>query len=307
MPRTKRPAPDLSPIDNAIDDNALAKAHAETDQMRSVLAQFTPELINHYINIGAARQAAQAAKVHNAQCAATLKQIKDTRSYRLARGLRLALPNGSEIVHDGSWETECAVHGISRQHADRQIALIEDLGEEFLDAVQTLGVSYRQLNRLRTLPEPEREVLIEGVRAHAGDAETIQELITETLARKQQEIERVSAELEREREEHAEEKAADEQIIREKDERINKLMRDKRKAGKSPLRDQVADLLHDMDTMAVEAGSNLVRLGELATEIEHTYAEAGEPVPADILERIDGNRGFVANWLRTILGQLGEA
>lgn len=112
--------------------------------------------------------------------------------------------------------------------------------------------------------------------------------------------------LRKERAEREEEKAADEEIIQKKDERINKLMRDRRKVGNSPIRDQVRPEIEEMDALAVDVGAALTKMAELAQAIEHAFAEAGEATPADVIERIDQNRQFAADWLRTVCEALGE-
>lgn len=109
-----------------------------------------------------------------------------------------------------------------------------------------------------------------------------------------------------ERAEREDEKAADEEIIAKKDERINKLMRDRRKVGNSPVRDQVRPELEEMDALAVDVGAALTKMAEIAQAIEHAFVEGGEATPADIIERIDQNRQFAADWLRTVCDALGE-
>lgn len=102
------------------------------------------------------------------------------------------------------------------------------------------------------------------------------------------------------------EKAADEEIIQKKDERINKLMRERRAAGKDPIRDQVKPSLDALDSLSTDVAENLTRQRKLIDEIEIAFTEAGQEVPADIIERIDTNRRYAADWLRIVCTDLGE-
>lgn len=114
------------------------------------------------------------------------------------------------------------------------------------------------------------------------------------------------AALRKERSEREQEKSADEEIIAKKDERIHKLMRERRVSGKSPAAEQAKPLLGEMDEVSVELGQNLTDLRALIERIETTFAEAGEEVPAHVIERIDANRKFVAEWLGVVASDLGE-
>jgi len=106
-----------------------------------------------------------------------------------------------------------------------------------------------------------------------------------------------------ERAEREDEKAADEEIIRNKDERINKLSR---RATRSSQREQVAGLLNDLDQYTVECATNLKHLRDTARAIDSVYADAGLQADEEVTQRIENDLNLVAEWLRQIETDLGE-
>lgn len=120
-------------------------------------------------------------------------------------------------------------------------------------------------------------------------------------------VRELKATLRAERAERQDEKATDEEIIRAKDERINKLTRDKRKASdEHKLRSAAEDILRDADEAVVEAASHIARLRKAFGDVEQLYADAGLSVEADIAGRLDGNARWAADQLRELADLLGE-
>lgn len=109
-----------------------------------------------------------------------------------------------------------------------------------------------------------------------------------------------------ERREHADEKAADEEIIRGKDERINKLMRSKRKLESSSVRAQVDELLRDMDEAAVTLAQQATLLVTGINDVRRAYDEAGEKAEPEVEARITQNVELAAQWLRELAAADGD-
>lgn len=109
-----------------------------------------------------------------------------------------------------------------------------------------------------------------------------------------------------ERREHADEKTADEEIIRTKDERINKLMRSKRKLETSDARAQVDELLSDMDEAAVELAKQATLLIQGINAVHQAYDEAGETIDPDVIDRIEQNTTLGSDWLNKLADANGE-
>ncbi|MBN8714393.1 MAG: hypothetical protein J0H50_10550 [Xanthomonadales bacterium] len=120
-------------------------------------------------------------------------------------------------------------------------------------------------------------------------------------------VRELKATLRAERAERQDEKSTDEEIIRAKDERINKLTRDKRRGSDAnKLRAAAEDILRDADEAVVEAASHIARLRKAFGDVEQLYADAGAAVEGDIAERLDGNARWAADQLRDLADLLGE-
>lgn len=120
-------------------------------------------------------------------------------------------------------------------------------------------------------------------------------------------VRELKAALRKEREERADEKAADEEIIRAKEERIQKLMRDRRKTSpEQQLRQQAEEMLHEADESIVEAQGRIKRVAELYGEIHQLYADAGLAVEADIEQRLQANAAWAQAKLRELAELSGE-
>jgi hypothetical protein len=120
-------------------------------------------------------------------------------------------------------------------------------------------------------------------------------------------VRELKATLRAERQERDEEKQTDEDIIRAKDERINKLTRDKRKGSdEQKLRTAAEDLLRDADEAVVEAASHIARLRKVFGDVSQLYGDAGLAVDGDVAERLDANARWAADQLRELSELVGE-
>lgn len=120
-------------------------------------------------------------------------------------------------------------------------------------------------------------------------------------------VRELKATLRAERAERADEKATDEEIIRAKDERINKLTRDRRKGSdEQKLRQAAEDLLRDADEAVVEAASHLARLRKVFADVDQLYADAGVAVDRDISDRLESNARWAADNLSELSVLVGE-
>lgn len=179
--------------------------------------------------------------------------------------------------------------GLSPRFAYRAIQTARKMKDR--KAIQQLGVS-KALELMseddEALAELDQGGSIAGLTLDEIDSMSVRE-VRETLRK--------------ERAERAEDKAADEEIIRNKDERINKLSR---RSTRSSQREAAATLLADMDLAAVEIASQVKHLLETATAIDQLYADAGTTVDDEVQERVDINLNTVADRLRPVLDVIGE-
>lgn len=112
-----------------------------------------------------------------------LKNIKENKSYRHLSGQVAFDKDGNKIANVGTWAGFCAAIGISRQKADEDIANLKVLGEEALSSLQRIGFGYRELSRLRRLPEPDRETIINGEAVRLDDKDEVLALIDDLAAK----------------------------------------------------------------------------------------------------------------------------
>jgi len=191
----------------------------------------------------------------------------------------------------------------------------------FHQALDQIGIGVRFAQRamqtaakLHDLPNLQRLGVSKVLELVSEDDEVLAELDAGgTLAGKTfDELDRMSvrelkAALRAERQEREDEKATDEEIIRAKDERINKLTRDKRKGSdEQKLRQAAEDLMRDADEAVVEAASHIARLSKTFGDVAQLYADAGLRVDGDIAERLDGNARWAADQLRDLSELVGE-
>ena len=187
----------------------------------------------------------------------------------------------------------------------------------FLPALERIGVAPRFAQRamqaavkMRERPRIAELGVTKALELVAEDDDTLAELEDGgTLAGLTlDEIDRLTvrelkATLRAERAERAEEKAADEDIIRKKDERINKLAR---RATRSSQREAVNTLLEDLDRAAVEIATYVKQMLDTAASIDAIYSEAGETVDEEVQERVELNLRTAADRLQPVLEALGE-
>lgn len=109
--------------------------------------------------------------------------------------------------------------------------------------------------------------------------------------------------LKTERDERADEKAADEEIIRKKDERINKLSK---RATRSGTRELIKELLKDVADYSTEAGSYLNKLRQTIGTINTTFEEAGEQPDEDVTQALERATEFAHHWANELAKDLGD-
>lgn len=110
----------------------------------------------------------------------------------------------------------------------------------------------------------------------------------------------VKAALRAERKARNDEKAADEEIIRGKDERINKMLRDRRKVESGGPRIKAAELLADMDQQALELARLATEITEGIHAVRRIYGDEGAPLDPEVATRMRQNIDLAAEWLRAL-------
>lgn len=108
-----------------------------------------------------------------------LAYVKESKAYKSLRGMKL--PTSGILT--GTWEEFCELLGRSRSKVDEDIDNLRTFGPETLDALSRIGAGYRDLRRLRALPEDSQNALIEV--AKSGDKEQLLELAEDLIAREE--------------------------------------------------------------------------------------------------------------------------
>lgn len=278
-PSHARTAEQLNSIDHTIDHQALAEAGTALTQRGAELAAFEQ----------------QYGMVMPYHLDAYVSRIK----------LNIA-ETGQRMVEVGLMLQEIRQRESAHVYADvlDQVGLTERFARRAIQAaVKTNGLSkLQQLGSGKLL-----ELIAEDDETLAGleDGGSVAGLTLDEIDRMT--VRELRATLRAERKEHEDEKAADEEIIRAKDERINKLTRDKRKGSEDDkLRRAAEDLLRDADEAVVEAQSQLARLIGIAGEVNQLYADAGLAVETDIEQRLQDNAAWAQSKLAELAAVSGE-
>lgn len=145
-----------------------------------------------------------------------LAEIKETKQYK---GLKL-LGGSGKLVTVTTFEEFCQHLGMSREKVDQDILNLSTFGEDFLETSQRMGLGYRDLRKLRKLPDAEREILINGEAVKTEDRESLIDLIEEMSAKHSKEKSERDARIA----ELESNNAAKDLIIQSKDRKSNELL-----------------------------------------------------------------------------------
>lgn len=107
-------------------------------------------------------------KLLTCQQLVALSQLKESKGYRFL---------GADGQQFSTWEEYCISRGLSRQHIDEQIRNLHTFGEEALERLNRAGIGFRDLRKLRKLPDDEKEAVINGEAIHVGDKDEVIALI----------------------------------------------------------------------------------------------------------------------------------
>lgn len=144
-----------------------------------------------------------------------IAEIKETKQYK---DLKIIDQTG-KLVTVTTFEQFCQHLGMSREKVDQDILNLSTFGEDFLETSQRMGLGYRDLRKLRKLPEGEREILINGEAVKTEDRESLIDLIEELSAKHAKE----KAERDKKIQDLESDKEANAQILEKKNQKIDEL------------------------------------------------------------------------------------
>lgn len=111
----------------------------------------------------------------------------------------LTVPVNGAMKELKTFEDLCEFAGISISKAKEDLQNLATFGEDFMQSAEALGLGYRQLRKLRALPEDTRQLIIEGEAVAANDPEVLKDLIEDLAgrnAKEKEEKENLKADLE---------------------------------------------------------------------------------------------------------------
>ncbi len=158
-----------------------------------------------------------------------LQEIKNNKTYKALKGQTQTV-NGVEYDL-GAWEGFCYAIGSSRSKVDEGLQNLALLGESALKKVEALGMTTRELRKLRRLDMNEQQVIIGEIETNVGDKESIIELIEDMSVKHKKEKEALEKQI---ADEKAERQATD-KVIGNKNKKIDELEKQlARKENASP-------------------------------------------------------------------------
>lgn len=144
-----------------------------------------------------------------------LNQVKESKSYK---GLTLSDKEG-KLVTVTTWEDFCITLGFSREQIDENLRNLNTFGENFLETSQRLGLGYREMRKLRKLPEDARAEIVDAEFSETADKEELLEKIEELTAKHAHEKQLLEGQL---KQSHANYEAQS-KVLKNKNDRINQL------------------------------------------------------------------------------------
>lgn len=161
-----------------MEDRALMDGAEKAD-----LARYTEARDEANQLLAQARTAQSFAKLATVVTLKTLAEVKETKTYRALKGVPGVDAQGSKIDDVGTWDGFCRAIGRSKTSVDEDLRNLSVFGEAALESLQAIGAGYRELRKLRRLPEEEREVIIQGEAVQVEDKDALVELIEDMAAR----------------------------------------------------------------------------------------------------------------------------
>lgn len=140
-----------------------------------------------------------------------LAQIKESKQYK---GLTLTGQDG-ELTTVGTWADFCGAIGQSVNKVDEDLLNLATFGETFMESSNRLGLGYREIRKLRKLPEDDRTVVLENVEIAVSDKTAIVSLIDDLAAKHHRDKAALEAQYAQEKEVAASEKSALEKKLEE--------------------------------------------------------------------------------------------
>ncbi|WP_230660441.1 hypothetical protein [Psychrobacter sp. I-STPA10] len=227
---------------NAEQEATFQKDVADSQALATTLNAITTEQLLLSEKIGAFKAFEFSRKIMTVSTIKILAEIKNSKEYK---GLQVFDVNGN-CQHVSTWEQFCTSLGVSRQKVDEDIQNLSKFGEDFLETSQRIGLGYRDLRKLRKIPEEDREVIINGEAVQAEDKDSLIELIEDMSIKHVKQKEKLSKQIKS----LEQETKAKDAVIRQKQETID--------AKNDEIIAMDAKLAHNLSAPAYERAQDFV-------------------------------------------------
>lgn len=281
-PRTNRTPAELESTAGSVDDSALQESGAALDAQ--------------------ARHLAVVEQIYGLEQPYSLdNHVTRLRLLRQEVGLRL-LEAGLLIIQikerepDGEFKAALIRAGYEERFAYRTMQVARSFGADPLRRQLADKLGMGKVLALLTEDDDDIETLAQGGELHGLTADEFARMTKRE----------VIALLKREREEAEQEREATDEVMRKKDERINKLAKEKRIAAKSGPRAQVDSLLGDLASATVEVATHIKLIRDTASAIQAAYAEAGQPLDEEVAQQLETNLETARGWAEALTEELAQ-
>jgi hypothetical protein len=273
---TKKPTDRTNELKQQLEQAELAErqtnsmALLKADEAAKV-AGYTEErdLINQLV--GQVQMANAFSKFTTVVSLTKLRYIKENKLYRTLSA-KLGAADDEKVPTVRTWDGFCRLLGMTASKVDEDLKNLEFFGEDALNSLNSIGAGYRELRKLRKLPDEERELIINGEAVQAGDKEMLVELIDELAAKHAKE----KGELEKRTKDLEGTLEAKDRLLKTKVERITELETEAHKKAAMGPAERAAELS--------------ARLDKAVALVKRELATAARPSINEILEWEDAPR-----------------
>lgn len=199
------------------------------------------DLVNRLL--GRAQMANAIGKFADVVSLAQLKHIKENKLYRSLAGTKGVDPEGNEIADVGTWDGFLQVAGFSRSKVDEDLLNLGVFGEEALQKLSGAGAGYRELRKLRKLPDDIRDEIVQGRLVNLTDKEEVVALIDELAASHTKESDALKQQVTT----LQEDAEAMDKVIGDKNKKLDQLEKEIKKSATQPWDAQVPKLNEEIN------------------------------------------------------------
>lgn len=199
-----------------------------------------------------------------------LQEIKETKKYK---GLSVVDDSGN-LLTVGNFADFCKACGLSDKKVYEDLQNLNYFGEEFMETSQRLGLGYREMRKLRQLPEEARAEIVDADYSDTTDKEELIEKIEDLTAQHAKEKEALQAQLKRK----SDDCEAQAKVLATKNERINHLdleLAKKTKAIETQTPEQRGGVLRE-EAAAISYKAEAVLRGQVFQAFEALTAHTQE-------------------------------